>query len=1019
MKNFKRVLSAVVALAISASTLVAVSASKFTDVDDTNSYVEAIDVLSSLGIINGFEDGTFKPDGEITRAQAATMIVGALNMTNDAKAAEGTTKFDDMNNDAKKWATGYVNVGVAQGFIAGMDDKTFAPDKNVTYAQMCVMLTKITGYGEYAASYGGYPTGYTTMAASAGINKGVAVATDANLKRGQVAQMIYNALTAPLLGVKAYNLNGNDYAIQDGTDLAFKTLLADKFEGYEADVTVTDVPKSDDALNKGEVKISLDKATFLDQTKVKTGTVSNPFAGFGTVIDEAGVEDKLFVSGKAIVRKDSNDKWHLVYFSSSELDKVVVNASEYVTVAKGGKNADATDAAVPGDGKVTFGSKTYRVNTNATTTDAAAAACSNGTIYVNGLRYGDITQANIATILPLAQGEITLIDNDKTDRANANYADGYDIIMTTVYDVARVDAVIASAGTTTLQVTPLAGAALHGTVTGIEFNDDAVADGEVDLTVKNAAGEDVALASIKRGDIIAYAVPYSAGLTANIEPTVIDIRVTDEKISGTVTREDPTEETYTIGDTAYEMSAWSGTGTFKVGTGYTFKLDPFGRIYDYDEVEATAYKYAIANNVENGELQLILADGTAKYYELSITSNNIKDNANITGVATAIGTTGNLGVTIGQLEAYIEGTAAGNKALAVNRGTDRVVKYTVKNSTGKIDSLELLTPNMLYPVGGEAEFRESTSKLGNYTIASTSSVIDAQSVNALGTSATADYKKFSNANFKDKEKYAVAIFNDQANYGNTALFAVITVAGKDINDGSRFVVVKKEAAQTQTSAGDNCMSLTVLHGGEEKAILCTLDSGVGSLQAGDAIFYKTDSDGLVNSYHKVYDAATATATLSFGSYTYEAADWNFTVNNAANVDYQFVYGIVTNVTSRGVEFYTKANAAVDNGAVPGTTNNGDYLDLSQSGNSKVFGIKSDCLNYRFASKEAATAPALAYKYVNVGAPTASPISAYETGKNTSVFDLDNASDGNGSSKLTYALAIIVNGDIAEIYTITQ
>ena len=88
MKNFKKVISSVIALAIAASSFAAVSASSFSDVADTASYAEAVDVLAALGVVSGYEeDGafTFKPEVEITRAEAATMIVGALNMTEDAK----------------------------------------------------------------------------------------------------------------------------------------------------------------------------------------------------------------------------------------------------------------------------------------------------------------------------------------------------------------------------------------------------------------------------------------------------------------------------------------------------------------------------------------------------------------------------------------------------------------------------------------------------------------------------------------------------------------------------------------------------------------------------------------------------------------------------------------------------------------------------------------------------------------------------------------------------------------------
>ena len=98
MKNFKKVISTVIALAISASTFA--SASTFSDVADTASYAEAIEVLSALGIVNGYvEDGvtSFKPEGEITRAEAATMIVGALNMTEDAKNSSSSCQFADVN----------------------------------------------------------------------------------------------------------------------------------------------------------------------------------------------------------------------------------------------------------------------------------------------------------------------------------------------------------------------------------------------------------------------------------------------------------------------------------------------------------------------------------------------------------------------------------------------------------------------------------------------------------------------------------------------------------------------------------------------------------------------------------------------------------------------------------------------------------------------------------------------------------------------------------------------------------
>ena len=75
------------------------------------------------------------------------MIVAAINRTADAKGQMGNTKFADMNNEAKKWASGYVNVAVSEDIIAGFEDGTFRPDEQVTYAQVVKMLVCAAGYG--------------------------------------------------------------------------------------------------------------------------------------------------------------------------------------------------------------------------------------------------------------------------------------------------------------------------------------------------------------------------------------------------------------------------------------------------------------------------------------------------------------------------------------------------------------------------------------------------------------------------------------------------------------------------------------------------------------------------------------------------------------------------------------------------------------------------------------------------------------------------------------------------------
>ena len=1001
MKNFKRVISAVIALALSASTLVAVSASKFSDVDSKNNYAEAIEVLTALDIAHGYEedgDVIFKPEGDITRAEAATLIVGALNMSNDAKAAAGTSKFTDVNEKAS-WASGYVNVGVAQGFINGMDDTTFAPQENVTYAQMCVMLTLITGYGEYAKQYGGYPTGYTTMAASAGINKGVAVSNDTPLKRGQVAQMLYNAMTAPVLGVTTYSLQGNEYAPQDGSKAEFKTILSDKFDGYAVKIKITDIPNTGAGLDKDEVGFTLTKNTYVDNDKNLVGPTAAPEpAGFASAKADIDVAGYLFMEGDAVITLDDDDDWHLVYFKPNSSVTTTVSAEDYVTGTDGGKTIAA-------DGKVTFGSKNYNINVTALATDG---------IYVNGKKYAAMTDANLATVLDVAQGEVKFVDTDNT-------ATGYEVIMATVYDVAKVASVSYTNETTTIQVTRKLNATstvvgLSPALTTIKIADEDVAEGDVALTVKNAEGETIKLSDIKKDDIIGFAVAPGTTNTSTID--IIDIIVTDEKVTGMATREDSTEKTYIIGDEEYKMVAW-GAPALTIGTSYTVALDPFGRIFE-EEIEATSAKYAIAEKYDSDYgVQLILADGSAKYYEMD---------------ATTVGDAGKLfngtltSISPAQFETYIETT----KAAAPEY---RVVKYTVKNSTGKIQSIAL--------VGGAiatVEYKAKTGKLGTKNITDNTVVI-----NATGHIANnLDYVKFATNSFVDKTNYDAVILTADGS-SNTAAFAVLTRVGEDVNAESRFAVVRKAPVGAQTADGDNCLSVAVLYEGEEQDLMFTYESdadghvtAANALQPGDAIFFKTDSEGLVETFFKALSvtklgvASNPTFTGAFSdfgtgttfagtnskTFTFDTADWDYTIMNTAKKDYQLVYGVVTDVTSKGIELAQ----LIDADAVAADD---ETLDLISGNNSEVFGLDADCITYRYDVNDQ-TAAANQYKAINVGGATASTLGAYEvaalgstTGATkTEIFNIK-AGDTKGASHLTWALALIVDGDIVEIYTIAQ
>ncbi len=252
MNNLKKTVAVVIALAMVLSMGVATSFAAFSDVPSTVNYAEAVNILSNLGVINGYEDGTFKPDNTITRAEVATIIVNVLNLPQ----TQGATVFSDVPAD--HWAAGYINTAYNQQVISGMGDGTFAPGANVTYEQVVRMIVSALQYNMAANQAGGYPTGYLSVAANNGITKGAAGTVGQPATRATVAKLVYNALEVPMLAPSEYGWTAdNNRFAPDET----KTLLSNLgVEVLEVVVSDTYLTKSDFDADDTTVKLTLNKS---------------------------------------------------------------------------------------------------------------------------------------------------------------------------------------------------------------------------------------------------------------------------------------------------------------------------------------------------------------------------------------------------------------------------------------------------------------------------------------------------------------------------------------------------------------------------------------------------------------------------------------------------------------------------------------------------------------------------------------------------------------------------------------
>ena len=155
----------------------------------------AVNVLDALGVIDGYEDGTYRPDQVVTRAEMAKLVITALGM--DSYATATKSSYSDMQN--AQWAIPVVEYATNLGIVEGMGNGQFSPSSPVTYEQAVTMIVRAIGYTTDCNEMNGtWPAIYVQKATALGLFKNVEgnqYGTGAD--RGDVAIMLYNALEIP------------------------------------------------------------------------------------------------------------------------------------------------------------------------------------------------------------------------------------------------------------------------------------------------------------------------------------------------------------------------------------------------------------------------------------------------------------------------------------------------------------------------------------------------------------------------------------------------------------------------------------------------------------------------------------------------------------------------------------------------------------------------------------------------------------------------------------------------------
>ena len=187
----------------------------FTDQADIKVKSDVVDTLVSLGVIEGFEDGSFQPNGTVTRAQMAKMIYVLRTGNSDASAYnDDKTSFTDIGSH---WARGYIKYCQSLGIIAGKSSTIFAPNANVTAQEAAKMLLVTLGYDAQKAGLtgAGWASKTNALADEAGLLEDVNTSFTAACPRQYAAQLIYNAIDAVTVAWRddaytKYNYNGSE-----------------------------------------------------------------------------------------------------------------------------------------------------------------------------------------------------------------------------------------------------------------------------------------------------------------------------------------------------------------------------------------------------------------------------------------------------------------------------------------------------------------------------------------------------------------------------------------------------------------------------------------------------------------------------------------------------------------------------------------------------------------------------------------------------------------------------------------
>ncbi len=808
MKNLKKVTALVIVLAMALSS---VAFASFSDVSEDASYNEAVQVMSSLGLLVGYEDGTFGPDKTITRAEFAAVIVRALGMEDAAKGASVNTIFTDVPAD--HWASGYVQIANQQGIILGYGDGNFGPDDEVLYEQAVKMIECALGYGvKFKNVADAYPTSYLAQANADGITVGASGKIGDKASRAVVARLVYNSLDVPMMVQKTIGgSNGDEFQVDDSTSLLYSKLKIAKVEG-----TVEKLYFNKDQADQVSFKITKEDSKW-DDSDLTYG--SETALTYGEGIDVAAMRGY-----SCVAYIDMNDDSDLI------LKAIAPKAGRNKTLELNKKQADNAD--------VSASEISYFKNDSNDDKALKIKLDDNFKAYTN-LDTTPLTDEEFEAIFNATNKDFTsikLIENSNDNK--------YDLAIVTVYDSFVVDTVnernyTINANTSALQT----------------YNKyKLVLDPEEDTTtfsIKDKDGKAINFSDIKKDNVVNVAVSEDGS------DTFYDVIITDTIVSGTIGEKSEVNGIayFKVGDAEYTI-AGNDDQYVKVGDEGAFIVDLAGNIlYKTDVTTGGSGDFAFIIGFEAKEefnsytykASIMNQKGEFSVVELA---SKIRINDDTQKEIAKTATTGK--VSYDDVIAPMAKTLVGYKTNSSGQISQLITDFSVMNR----DYTKVSEKTLVYKDDG---------RIGSYFIDDDFSIFAADVADFAGI---ADVKKDDMSMVKasalsedvdEGYKFKTIVYNSSDNTVVAALGVDITAVASPDSD-AMFVT---SVGTKNDSNGDPATLLKGYVKGELKDIIVPDDakiennsnSAFSSFNKGDVIQYSADSNGEASGVSVVFTAA--------------------------------------------------------------------------------------------------------------------------------------------------------------------